>query len=229
MLAEEFPAAGLTERCQDATVPLSISGVCTVDPTIVFEDRGFAFSGESRKCIRRELEGHVLHRGGRFLKSITKDIDFLVVCDEGNELWAFACYGRKVRAGLHDAPRGPPRPDRFRTRFLGRPYTYEQRVGLPPSAPTISDPREIPEHHLWTLTKDGRRAEARTRMVPIGLGRPELTFYVSSRETGEMTLLWSQVFEDARQSANSPRRRSASLKQRGGGKMGLQNCERSLR
>ncbi len=59
--------------------------------------------------------------------------------------------------------------------------------------------REIPEHHLWTLTKDGRRVEARTRMVPIGLGRPELTFYVSSRETGEMTLLWSQVFEDARQ------------------------------
>lgn len=96
MLAEEFPVAGLTERCQDATVPLSISGVCTVDPTIVFEDRGFAFSGESRKCIRCELEGHVLRRGGRVLKSITKDIDFLVVCDEGNELWAFACYGRKV-------------------------------------------------------------------------------------------------------------------------------------
>jgi len=62
-----------------------------------------------------------------------------------------------------------------------------------------ADPREIPEHHLWTLTKDGHRAEARTRMVPIGLGRPELTFYVSSRETGEMMLLWSQVFEDERQ------------------------------
>ena len=59
--------------------------------------------------------------------------------------------------------------------------------------------REIPEHHLWTLTKDGRRAEARTRMVPIGLGRPELVFYVSSRETGELMLLWSQVFEDGRQ------------------------------
>ena len=59
--------------------------------------------------------------------------------------------------------------------------------------------QEIPEHHLWTLTKDGRRAEARTCMVPIGLGRPELRFYVSSRETGEMMLLWSQVFEDGRQ------------------------------
>jgi hypothetical protein len=49
------------------------------------------------------------------------------------------------------------------------------------------------------VTKDGRRAEARTRMVPIGLGRPELRFYVSSRETGELMLLWSQVFTDGRQ------------------------------
>jgi hypothetical protein len=36
-------------------------------------------------------------------------------------------------------------------------------------------------------------------MVPIGLGRPELRFYVSSRETGELMLLWSQVFTDGRQ------------------------------
>jgi len=61
------------------------------------------------------------------------------------------------------------------------------------------DRRLIPEHHLWTLTKDGRRAEARTRMVPIGLGRRELRFYVSSRETGELELLWSQVLVDGRE------------------------------
>ncbi len=24
-----------------------------------------------------------------------------------------------------------------------------------------ADPRQIPEYHLWTLTKDGRKAEAR--------------------------------------------------------------------
>ena len=36
-------------------------------------------------------------------------------------------------------------------------------------------------------------------MVPIGDGRPELRFYVSSRETGELELLWSQVFTDGRQ------------------------------
>jgi hypothetical protein len=71
---------------------------------------------------------------------------------------------------------------------------WDRRLPLRPA-----DPRVIPEHHLWTLAKDGSRAEARTRMVPIGLGRPELRLYVSSRETGEMMFLWSQVFEDGRQ------------------------------
>jgi hypothetical protein len=71
---------------------------------------------------------------------------------------------------------------------------FERRMNLRPA-----DPREIPEHELWTLTKDGRKSVARTRMVPIGLGRPELRILCSSRETGEMMLLWSQVFEDGRQ------------------------------
>lgn len=53
------------------------------------------------------------------------------------------------------------------------------------------DPRAIPEHVLWTLTKDDRRAEARTRMVPLG---PELRVYVTHRTTGAYELLWSQVF-----------------------------------
>lgn len=55
------------------------------------------------------------------------------------------------------------------------------------------DPRAIPEHVLWTLTKGMRTAEARTRMVP---GGPELRVYVSRLETGLLDLHWSQVFRD---------------------------------
>jgi len=72
-----------------------------------------------------------------------------------------------------------------------------RNLPAPPLRP--ANPAALPEHRLWTLTKDGARAEARTRIVPIGLGRPELIFYVSSGETGELMLLWSQVFEDGRQ------------------------------
>ena len=75
-------------------------------------------------------------------------------------------------------------------------HDFMKRIAKPQAKPN-----HLPEHHLWTLTKDGQRAEVRTRMVPFGLGQPELTFYFSSRETGEMMLLWSQVFEDERQVA----------------------------
>lgn len=61
------------------------------------------------------------------------------------------------------------------------------------------DPPNLPEHHVWTLTKNGRTAEARTRMVPIGDGRPELRIYVTRLETGELDLLWSQVLDGGRQ------------------------------
>lgn len=53
------------------------------------------------------------------------------------------------------------------------------------------DPRKIPEHILWTLTRAREVAEARTRMVPLG---PELRIYVSSQGTGKLELLWSRVF-----------------------------------
>ena len=34
------------------------------------------------------------------------------------------------------------------------------------------EPESMPEHVIWRLTKNGRFAEARMRIVPIGRGRP---------------------------------------------------------
>ncbi len=45
------------------------------------------------------------------------------------------------------------------------------------------------------MTKDGRVAEARTRIVPLDDGRPEIRFYVS-RSDGTMGLVWSLVLRD---------------------------------
>jgi hypothetical protein len=58
------------------------------------------------------------------------------------------------------------------------------------------DLRKIPEHVLWTLVKDGRIAEARTRsMTPLG---PELRFVMcrGEKREGAEDLLWSMVFKD---------------------------------
>ena len=50
----------------------------------------------------------------------------------------------------------------------------------------------ILEHVIWRLTKNGRLAEARMRIVPIGNGRPELRTYVQ-HPTPAFQLLWSKV------------------------------------
>src|SRR5687767_12980038 len=63
-------------------------------------------------------------------------------------------------------------------------------VGIVPAA----DPRKLPEHVLWTLMKDGRIAEARTRMTPLG---PELRFMMrrGGKTEGPEDLLWSMIFQ----------------------------------
>ena len=87
---------------------------------------------------------------------------------------------------------------------FGLPVTQHRaikaRLGLAPQEENLDPDLSVEMNLIIYASYFGiPRAEARTRMVPIGLGRPELTFYVSSRETGEMMLLWSQVFEDERQ------------------------------
>lgn len=52
-----------------------------------------------------------------------------------------------------------------------------------------SDPRTIPEAHLWTLHRDGYIVEARMRSTPLG---PEPRVYFDDG------LLWSQIPRDGR-------------------------------
>jgi hypothetical protein len=94
-LSKEFPIADDAPR-EPASAPLQLSGICAVDPEIVFADRTFVFTGESARCERSVMEERVRERGGHTHRNVTKDIHFLVVCDSGNQHWAFACYGRKV-------------------------------------------------------------------------------------------------------------------------------------
>jgi hypothetical protein len=55
------------------------------------------------------------------------------------------------------------------------------------------DPRKLPEFTLWRMTKDGRVAEARTRILPYADGLLDLIIYVS-RADGTFDLHWSQTF-----------------------------------
>lgn len=75
---------------------LTIAGICAVDPEITFAARTFCFTGISSRGPRALFAEAVEKRGGVFIDSVTNELDYLVIGDEGNPCWAFTCYGRKV-------------------------------------------------------------------------------------------------------------------------------------
>lgn len=105
-LARQFPIGG-AEIAGDA-VPTTVRGICAVDPTLRFDGKTYVFTGESARADRARLFEVVERLGGRPEENVTKRTDYLVICAEGSNFWAFSCYGRKVekaynqrRAGHH--------------------------------------------------------------------------------------------------------------------------------
>lgn len=79
---------------------LKISAVCAVDPSLEFGERVFCVTGASSKGPRTVFADPVTSRGGVFIDTIRNDLDYLIIGDEGNPCWAFACYGRKVEKAV---------------------------------------------------------------------------------------------------------------------------------
>jgi NAD-dependent DNA ligase len=75
---------------------LTVSGVCAVDPELLFSGRVFCFTGVSSRGPRKVFAEAVESNGGVFVDSIRQDLNYLIIGDEGNPCWAFSCYGRKV-------------------------------------------------------------------------------------------------------------------------------------
>lgn len=81
--------------------PLTLAGICAMDPEIEFREKCFVFTGESTRGGRNELEKRVADRLGWSHGNVTQKTDYLVVCDEGSPHWAFSCYGRKVEKAFN--------------------------------------------------------------------------------------------------------------------------------
>jgi NAD-dependent DNA ligase len=80
---------------------LSISGICTLDPQIEFINKTFCFTGIAKRATREELIAIVKELGGNYIDNVSKNTDYLIVGDNGNPCWAFACYGRKVEKAIN--------------------------------------------------------------------------------------------------------------------------------
>jgi NAD-dependent DNA ligase len=69
-------------------------------PDIKIEGKTFCLTGESQKYKRSEIGDMITKKGGIFKNSVTKAVDYLIVCAEGSQHWKFSCYGRKVEEAM---------------------------------------------------------------------------------------------------------------------------------
>lgn len=90
----------IAKQIDEETADINISGHCTSDPNIDFDGKTFCVTGVLKSGNRSELENLISDLGGIPTKTVTKKTDYLIVGDNGNPAWAFACYGRKVEKAL---------------------------------------------------------------------------------------------------------------------------------
>lgn len=87
---------------------IKINGICVLNPNVVILNNTFCFTGTSSRTKRSEIKEIIESLGGIFSNSITKKTRYLVIGDEGNPCWAFACYGRKVEKAVANRKEGLP-------------------------------------------------------------------------------------------------------------------------
>jgi NAD-dependent DNA ligase len=79
---------------------ITIQGICSLDPDIQFDDKLFCFTGVSKKVKRAEFKTLVEGKHGRFSENVRKDLDYLIIGNDGNPCWVYSCYGRKVEQAI---------------------------------------------------------------------------------------------------------------------------------
>lgn len=77
-----------------------IMAICAVCPDVKIKGKTFCFTGKFKNTPRKELELIVSKYGGIFSKTLTKDVDYIVIGADGNQSWAYSCYGRKVEQAI---------------------------------------------------------------------------------------------------------------------------------
>jgi len=80
---------------------VKLEGICAMQPTVVFQEKRYCFTGASKKATRDSISKIVTQLGGTFSTSVTKNLHYLVIGNEGNPAWAMACYGRKIEQAMN--------------------------------------------------------------------------------------------------------------------------------
>ncbi|MFP3831353.1 BRCT domain-containing protein [Chryseobacterium sp. SIMBA_028] len=96
----ELKNTDTTAKIEKDTEGVNISGICAIDPEIVFENKTFCITGILSRGTRNELQEAITQKGGTAVNSISKKTDYLIIGDTNNACWSYSCYGRKVEKAL---------------------------------------------------------------------------------------------------------------------------------
>jgi len=91
----------VSEKIKNETSGINIFGLCSSEPNVEFKGKTFCITGVLKRGNRESLHNDILKLGGIPTESVNKKTDYLIVGDNGNPAWAFACYGRKVEKALN--------------------------------------------------------------------------------------------------------------------------------
>ncbi len=75
---------------------ITLPGICSVDPEIIFHHKLFCFTGNSKRAKRNEIADIIKQKGGAYQDTVILNTDYLIVGAESSPFWVFSCYGRKV-------------------------------------------------------------------------------------------------------------------------------------
>ncbi|WP_075604062.1 BRCT domain-containing protein [Saccharicrinis aurantiacus] len=96
----------IAKKVEDEIIGVPIQGVCTSDPEIDFDGKTFCLTGLSKRGTRKEIGERITNQGGIFKNTVSGNTDYLIVGNNDNPCWAFACYGRKVETAINLRKKG---------------------------------------------------------------------------------------------------------------------------
>ncbi len=85
---------------------ITINGICSMTPEILFQDKVFCFTGVSARGSRKSIADTIESLGGMYKDTVVKSTNYLIVGDDGNPCWCFSCYGRKVEKAMELRKKG---------------------------------------------------------------------------------------------------------------------------
>lgn len=90
----------VSNKIKEDVSKIDIMGLCTSDPDIIFNGKTFCITGVLKRGNRTQIQKDIFSLGGNVVPNVNATTDYLIVGDNGNKSWAFACYGRKVQKAL---------------------------------------------------------------------------------------------------------------------------------